>query len=292
MFDNITAISWEFGDGSSSDEEDPEHFYSLPGSYRVKLMVTGPGGINTIEREVTLTEGDLTIPPSQLGLDPFYKKYLNASGIPVISSEYVPHAALKAVKEMIQYIIAKNETMATTYASHNGRVGIMGEDEVTTDIPEHSDLYDVFPGTDWDQRARGLGATLERPISTCAEENVLCYSNDRYRGEDIFIHEFAHSLHLLALRFIDSDFDTKLLAAYNNAIDNGLWDNTYAQTNELEYWAEGVQSWYNVNIEATPTNGIHNYVDTHEELKDYDPLLFDLISIYFNPPDQTNPSCN
>jgi len=88
------------------------------------------------------------------------------------------------------------------------------------------------------------------------------------------------------------DFDTKLLAAYNNAIDNGLWDNTYAQTNELEYWAEGVQSWYNVNIEATPTNGIHNYVDTHEELKDYDPWLFDLISIYFNPPDQTNPSCN
>jgi len=104
MFDNITAISWEFGDGSTSDEEDPAHFYTLPGSYRVKLRVTGPGGINTIEREITLTEGDLTIPPSQLGLDPFYKKYLNVSGIPVISSEYVPHAALKAVKEMIEYM--------------------------------------------------------------------------------------------------------------------------------------------------------------------------------------------
>ena len=51
----------------------------------------------------------------------------------------------------------------------------MGADEVTTDIPEHTTL-----GQWWDKRARGLGATRSRPVSTGAEENVLCYSDDLY----------------------------------------------------------------------------------------------------------------
>ena len=45
-----------------------------------------------------------------------------------------------------------------------------------TDIPEHASL-----GSWWDTRARRLGATLERPVSTAAEENLLCYSNDPYQ---------------------------------------------------------------------------------------------------------------
>lgn len=46
----------------------------------------------------------------------------------------------------------------------------MGVNEVTTHIPEHTSL-----GSWWDSRARGLGATLDRPVSTGGEENALCY---------------------------------------------------------------------------------------------------------------------
>ena len=39
-----TAWHWEFGDGSVSDDRDPVHDYAFPGSYDVRLTVTGPAG--------------------------------------------------------------------------------------------------------------------------------------------------------------------------------------------------------------------------------------------------------
>lgn len=50
-------------------------------------------------------------------------------------------------------------------------------------------MSSAFPGTDWNARARGLGATLARPISTRAEENAIHYANGRYYGEDILVRE-------------------------------------------------------------------------------------------------------
>jgi hypothetical protein len=40
----ITAWHWDFGDGSSSTEQYPEHAYAKPGSYVVILDVSGPDG--------------------------------------------------------------------------------------------------------------------------------------------------------------------------------------------------------------------------------------------------------
>jgi glucose/arabinose dehydrogenase len=39
-----TAWHWDFGDGTSSEERDPIHVYAFPGSYDVRLTVTGSGG--------------------------------------------------------------------------------------------------------------------------------------------------------------------------------------------------------------------------------------------------------
>src|SRR5438067_1373566 len=80
--------------------------------------------------------------------------------------------------------------------------------EPTLAIPEHSDLQQACPTTDWTARARALGATDPRPASSGAEENLLCENGDRYAGENIFIHEFGHTI-LLGLksaepRFIDA----------------------------------------------------------------------------------------
>ncbi len=40
----LTAFSWDFGDGTISDEEHPRHLYAAAGTYDVKLIATGPGG--------------------------------------------------------------------------------------------------------------------------------------------------------------------------------------------------------------------------------------------------------
>jgi hypothetical protein len=52
-------------------------------------------------------------------------------------------------------------------------------------------------------------------------------------------------------------FQGRLRAAYRDALASWRFANTYALENLQEYWAEGVQNWYNTNLEAIPANGIH-----------------------------------
>ena len=68
---------------------------------------------------------------------------------------------------------------------------------------------------------------------------------------------------------------------YQSALSEGLWENTYAISNKEEYWAEGVQRYFDVNIGTNPANGVHNQIDTREELAEYDPELFAFIDTFF-----------
>ncbi|XP_066277553.1 uncharacterized protein [Branchiostoma lanceolatum] len=209
---------------------------------------------------------------TELNLDTFYQKYLHAYGIPVLGSSILPDAALRRACYDVLFMLADRKDIRDSYYDYYGRAGIMAETEVTLDIPEHSGL-----DPDFNTRARGLGATVSKPVSTGAEENVLCYNTDPYKVEDIFIHEFAHGVDILGARKAVSDFITRLQAAYDSALANGLWANTYADDTRDEYWAEGVQSYFNVNHESDPPDGIHNHVNTRVELQAYDPDLYAMV---------------
>ena len=166
---------------------------------------------------------------------------------------------------MAMNMLAKLPHIRDEMIRNGAKIAVMADTEVTTDIPEHAFLAND-PNTDWDARARGLGGTLAVPTNSCAEENLLCYTKDQYNNEDIFVHEFAHSIHKLGLSQVLPLFESELQAAYDNALATGLWQDTYAITNPTEYFAEGVQAWFNVNAEAIPANGIHNHVNTRAEL--------------------------
>ena len=217
------------------------------------------------------------VPPA-LGLSAFYVRYLSAGGLPVVSSGKVSNAALQAAASMARHMLARRPDLLAALQQDGVRVAVIASSERTTDIPEHSDLQ---PRQEWDKRARGFGATRGRPVCSVAEENLLGLAEDRYRGESIFVHEFAHTLHLMALRRVDPDFDRKLRALYQDAMRQGLWHGTYAATNRGEYWAEGVQSWFDANIAVDVPNGIHNGIATREALERYDPGLATLIAGVF-----------
>jgi hypothetical protein len=228
-------------------------------------------------------------PPASLALDPFYTKYVNAQGLPIVSSELVTNSALFVARDIVLHMLSARQDVQAAMIGQKARVGVMAASEVTTDIPEHAHLKND-PNTDWDQRARGLGGVVGNPITTCGEENLLCFTQDRYRGENILVHEFAHSIHNLGIHFVEPDFEDRLAAAYQSALAAGLWQNTYAATNKSEYWAEGVQSWFNANIEAGSPNGTHNHVNTRAELQEFDPGLYSLIQEYL-PNDDWVPPC-
>lgn len=97
------------------------------------------------------------------------------------------------------------------------------------------------------------------------------------------IHEFAHTIHNVGIAPIHPEFNDELQASLDAAVAKGLWKNVYASTNIEEYWAEGVQDWFNVNAEVDNDNGDgkHNKVNTREELKRYDPGLYAILVKYF-----------
>ncbi len=46
----ITSWLWDFGDGSTSTEQNPTHVYQKNGYYTVTLKVTGPNGSDTVKK--------------------------------------------------------------------------------------------------------------------------------------------------------------------------------------------------------------------------------------------------
>jgi PKD repeat protein len=48
----VTTYKWDFGDGGTSNAKNPTYTYFDPGTYRVELTVTGPGGTSSISQVV------------------------------------------------------------------------------------------------------------------------------------------------------------------------------------------------------------------------------------------------
>ncbi|MCP3914975.1 MAG: arylsulfatase [bacterium] len=216
-----------------------------------------------------------TPPPADYGLDPFYVKHVSVGGFPIIGSERAPDAALFEAAFLIEHMLAGRDDVREALIAGKVRFAVMAHDELTTQVPEHSDLE---PKKYWDRRARGLGATPHRPAVSCGAENLLGYPGDPYAAENILIHEFAHAMHEMGLAVVDEEFDGRLQAAYHAAMEAGRYKDKYASTNHKEYWAEGVQSYFDTNRE---NDREHNHVNTREELEAYDPALFALLEEAF-----------
>lgn len=54
--ENANSISWDFGDGSTSSEEDPVYAYAAAGDYTVVMTATGANGTFTETKTVTIQE--------------------------------------------------------------------------------------------------------------------------------------------------------------------------------------------------------------------------------------------
>jgi hypothetical protein len=242
---------------------------------------------------VTYEGAMIAPPPAELGLDPFYKKYADAWGIPIVSSEKVPDAAVLMARDIVNYMLAKRPEIRAAMMSRKSRVTIMAYAENQTDLPESRNMrkpakddprltprerenYDNPGGigsmTDqqyWNQRARGMGGN----ITSCAEENLLGYPGTRYYGEHILVHEFSHNI-MSAMRNTDPELLKELQAAYEEAKSKGMYKGQYAINTVAEYWAEGTQWWFWSNIEFFDGE---TRVQSPDELKAYDPKLYALL---------------
>lgn len=221
--------------------------------------------------------------PDSLNIDPFYKKYVNADGIPVVSSINVNDSALIRASKVIAQVLSKREDVKKAMIAKGCKVMIIGEKEEVCDIPEYAEICDTPENIAyWNKRARGFGGAPEHDFSaSCGEENVICLPGDRYKGESILVHEFAHIIHMVGIVGVNPKFDNELETLLQKAIEKGLWKDTYAVSNKEEYFAEAVQSFFNCNKYSEEPNGVHNSINTREKLKSYDLDMYNLLLQYF-----------
>jgi hypothetical protein len=229
--------------------------------------------------------------PASLAVSPFYKKYVDAQGIPVLASEKVPDAALLVARDIVNSMLAMRPDLRKAMIARKWRTGVIAEVEMTMDIPEYANMK--RPGASRDEpinqadrdyhanRSRGLGGNP----TTGAEENLLGYPNTRYWGEHIFVHEFAHAIMGGGIRDVDPPMFAEIRAAYDEAMAAGKYVHPdgrkhYATTNAGEYWAEGVQWWFFSNYGECFAGNVK--VESPEEFAAYDPKLNELISRVFN----------
>lgn len=212
-------------------------------------------------------EFEVKAPPEELKAPEFYTKYVDADGFPILASDNVNDFALQEAAYWVTKMLAHRPDVKRAMVASGSRLLIMAHSEFTTDLPEFAEFK---PKDYWDARARGTGGSVDDPFCTCGEENLLGYPGDPYSTECILIHEFAHNMHLRGMVNLDRTFDDRLKKTYDDAMAMGLWKGKYASVNHHEYFAEGVQSWFDNNREDDHD---HNHVNTRKELLKYDPGL-------------------
>lgn len=230
------------------------------------LALAGPPPQVTIRR-----------PLHSLSYGGFYTKCVYFQGMPILGSDKVEDRAFVRIVDTFTKMLAR-APMGTMRALVDAgcHYSIIAEEEGQTDLPEYADLRND-PNMDWNKRARGLGGKY----TSGGEENILEYPTDRYKGESIYIHEFAHTLDEFGFSKVDKDFVRDITNAYDRAMAEGLWRNTYSRTNRAEYFAEGVQMYFDCARTASPANGVHNEVGNRDALRRYDPRLFAVVDRVF-----------
>jgi len=231
--------------------------------------------------------GLITTPPAGLRADPFYARYLDAEGIPILASDRTPPEALERARSIVMSMLVARPDLAAALRARGQRVAILAPEEGTLDLPEQRDWKKPPPDdprltrcerkhyeerigrlTDrqyWDARARGMGGLL----TSVGAENLLALPGDRYRGTSNLVHEFGHAI-LRAAYTADPGLYGRVWQAYRAALTRGLWSGEYASTTMEEYWAVGTQIWFNTGRLAA-FDAVRVLSD--EDLKAYDPGL-------------------
>jgi hypothetical protein len=201
----------------------------------------------------------------------FYAKYVDAEGIPILSSATVNDAALLEARYVVLNMLRGREDLLETMRTRRIRLSVMAWNEFNTDMPESKNLPSW-----WDRRSRGISGVK---ATTCGEENLLNYRGDPFVGGSILVHEFTHAFQHSGMSILDRTFNARVRAAYNKAKASGQFRG-YAMTRQGEFFAEGAQSWFHANRKKDfmrVQDGKKTPLNTREQIIQHVPDLAELL---------------
>lgn len=290
-FDNYRFNNWNHG----------------PIGTREELKVYDPDGYELVRATFNLSpERDwryhwlqklpnVTAPPPQFKIDPYYTKFTWAREFPVIGRQASDGALLKA-NDTIRKMFACRHDILKALITDGAILVVLGRNEKLSDLPEFKNATI----TNMDLTVRFVDYSPDKKLMVVAEENVLGNPTDNGVGSCEVIREFAKAIYQvcgtraidpnwnnrgrdvqqyeLRVKRIDVQFDDRLKQLYDSTMSNKKWRGTPAVRNRAEYWAEGVLAYFDATGQEGIPNDAPHPVARRELLKEYDPDLFALVN--------------
>ena len=153
---NATSYQWDFGDGQTSTEQNPQHTYTQGKTFIIKLTATGPGGSSMLSKDVSIqlpppiadfifTGGDCTAPCEVV----FTNKSTNADSY---QWDFGDGSTSKEANSLHQYTEGGTFPVSLT-ATGNGKIAVKTQ-SVTVKVYVVTKFWDkTFGGSNRDEPA-------------------------------------------------------------------------------------------------------------------------------------------
>jgi len=269
---------------------------------REQLKVYDPDGYELVRSTFKLTpetdwrykplrpQPSVMPPPAKFKADPYYAKFTYAREFVVLGSGHTSDEALLKANDTIRKMFAYRHDVLKAMIADGARLVVLGRAEKLSDLPELRGS--VFDGV------RYLEYAPDLKLIVVPEENVLGLADDPVAGRSMVVSLFAKGLYQvcgrrpvdpkfgarrdkqqyeLRVKRLDVEFDNRLKKLYEDAVAKGRWKGTPAARDRAEYWAAGVEAYFDAAGSGLPANGADRPIATREALKAYDPDLYGLV---------------
>ncbi|MDE0338985.1 MAG: hypothetical protein OXI80_15045 [Caldilineaceae bacterium] len=200
-------------------------------------------------------------PPESLDLDIFYQKYFDAGGVVVVAPNEVSDKKMVQAQEILSGLLPHLPGLLETLVANRARIAIFEYKEGVGGVIQLPEFRHLSKDP--------TGMALRSPTGWVA----AVPEDDYYCG--LFVHEFAHLVHFaIEMQLNSGEYNSRLIDAYNSAMNAGLWQDAYASTNTAEYFAEAVKFWFWGSLPEW-------VVSNSFKLEDYDPEAAKLVKEVF-----------
>ena len=257
---------------------------SKPEDAKLTLTVVNDG-----KDDIRAVSGNGKIAETKLefGYEPFYQKKVTSKlGFPVKGSKNVNERALQIAADTADFMLSKRPDIAKAMSKNKADIAVSASNENAYYLPEGRGMTDnsldpdKFP-------ARGLAGNKASPTVMIAQDELLQNDKSKYPRENVFVHEFGHTIKFLGVADIP-DLIHAYEDAYVHAKKSGRWDQaTYLISNQEEFFACTTNIWFESVLEREDSTAL---VNTKKELQIFDPQAYEFFSKIY--PDERLPeSC-
>jgi alpha-glucosidase len=273
---------------------------------REQLILYDPEGYELVRKTFNLTPANdwryqplrtqpsVLPPPARFKIHPYYAKFTYAREFVVLGSKHVRDEALLKANDIIRKMFAYRHDILKAMIAAGARLVVLGRDENLSDLPEFHNATNQVGCN----RVRFLDYTPGLPLMVVPEENVLGLPREPFAGKCMVVNVFAKGLYRvtglrpvipnfdrqpdkqqyeLRVKRLDIEFDHTLQKTHEDGLGKGLWKGTAAARDCVEYWAAGVEAYFDAAGDGQPPDLADRPISTREALKTYDPDLYALV---------------